>query len=646
MKERDKKPIIIGVACTLISLYLFGWIFPEVFWGTHFLAYLSPLSLTVIAVLILAIAFTPGKNLSAALKKLDGLKPIIERIAFTLLFGLLIFFFPILNDGYGDAFKFESFLSTVPTVVPEDAWDGMLELSLSPWAGQDATLGLITLVAKSFGITYKAAFHLFDLAFGLAFIFVWIMMVQEEIREAKWRFLLIIACLLAPVSLIFFRHIEVYAPVAFFSLVLMYSLKKAAVKSTPGNWILLAISFLFSLRVHPALLVYLPAICLAIIYHISGIETVNWKRISLFLFIPLILIWAGLYFFVFGDHVDDRSLAETAMEFDHLFLPIFSPQPPLDDYNLFSFHHLFDYLQEILLWSPVSLFLIGISTLGIRGLVGCNDRTLVVLLVALIPAVGLFFVINPLLSMPIDWDLIALPFPALLAVSLIIAKPLSNKVESVLVVRMGLIIVILASGFIVLHRSNESTAQRHEDLGFRIYSSYYLWTSNVLERSIKMRELSVEEEVKLRDAILKKMNRDIGAEVNPEYSTVLKEQAKTLLRELDRADEALAYLQKAYAYHPDSKNVLTMLVETYYRMENYVGAFAIAEEMVQKALPNEEKALKVAIQCGLEAGRYQATLEYSRRFLESYESAEISEVERRLAAKDRVESLRFLFNRK
>ena len=61
---------------------------------------------------------------------------------------------------------------------------------------------------------------------------------------------------------------------------------------------------------------------------------------------------------MFKDYNDPRTLTDFK-DIDRLFLPVFSPEPPLDRYNLFSLNHILDYLNMMLMWSPAALFLIA-----------------------------------------------------------------------------------------------------------------------------------------------------------------------------------------------------------------------------------------------------------------------------------------------
>ena len=88
---------------------------------------------------------------------------------------------------------------------------------------------------------------------------------------------------------------------------------------------------------------------------------------------------------------------------EQIFLPLFVGKPIDPNYAIFSLSHLTDILNEIILISPLLVFLIILSGKSVRNIFG--DRTKFFLGLASIGSLLFLFVIDPQLAMPRDWDL-------------------------------------------------------------------------------------------------------------------------------------------------------------------------------------------------------------------------------------------------
>ena len=139
------------------------------------------------------------------------------------------------------------------------------------------------------------------------------------------------------------------------------------------------------------------------------------------IYIPICFVGAFLYFFVFQDYKDPRLLQDFR-DIDRLFLPLLSPAPPLDRYNLFSINHIFDYFNIMMLWSPPALFLLVIIGLFYRKQINWKTPQIVITGLTFLLFTTFLFMINPLFSMPMDWDLFSLPAPILLIFVLALLK--------------------------------------------------------------------------------------------------------------------------------------------------------------------------------------------------------------------------------
>lgn len=639
------------IGLLFFSFYVLGNLYPELWWGTHFLSFLPKEWQTIsfiFAGMFIFIGLLPIRPLklpaSIPGRSSNGM---IWIVSLTLLIGLLIHLFPMPFDYYGDAYKVLEHLDKKVQNIPSGTHEAVLNPGISPWAGHSFVLGLVTYLAYFMGISYKAAFGVMGLLCGTLFVFIWLNFIRVYFEDGSWKIIMSLAGITAPFMLIFFGHIESYAPV--FLLFLSWQillLNYIKTSKEQYQWILLGL-LLICIKFHLVALLFTPAYLIAILHH-SNLESwktrfKNWRGISKWILAPIFGLGLFLYFFVFQDHADGRDLHETAMEFDRLFLPIFSPDPPLNTYNLFSFNHIFDYFNEVLIWSPIALFTLvflfiakGIKISWNHLAIRCSGLSLILFSV-------LFFVINPLLSMPIDWDLMAIPATSFLVFAATLAKDLESEISGKYLLGPSVGIAILCLPIFITHHSPSMHVQRLEKVGFRVYHSYYQWSSQIFRHSLQHSE-SREIYQKRKKNILDKLEPYAQEGIDFEYSRMLISEGKYALRASKRYHEALDYLNKAYLYYPKEKNGLLYLMESHFMLQQFKEAFQYSTRLIDEKYPSEKKAYSAAIHCALEAELYKEAFQLSSDYLQQWDDNQtIRQVYNHLQQGTAADSLKYLF---
>ena len=327
-----------------------------------------------------------------------------------------------------------------------------------------------------------------------------------------------------------------------------------------------------------------------------------------------------------------------------LFLPILSPDPPLEKYNLLSFNHIFDYFSEILLWSPIALFTLLILLLNpFKN--AWNRMPVKVAGLTLILFGSLFFMINPLLSMPIDWDLMAIPAVVFLVFVLVLVEessdlPLGNRV---LPVCLGLMSLSLST--FMVHSNVQAHSERLESVGVRMYHSYYEWSRRVIQFALDMPTYASRQEYEGRkQAILTKLKPFAQEEVDFEYARLLISEGKYFLRVEKDYPRSLQVLKEAEFHYPMEKNGLLYLMEVNFLLKQYQEAFAYSEKLIQIQYPDEKKSLTIATQCALEANLFPEAMDISGFFVKKWGAEEnpiITEVYQRLQSGDKIDELKY-----
>lgn len=635
--------VLFSTLLVFLIIYCCGFLFPDYWWSTHFIAFISPILQLPILLGVLWLLFKMYRVNNTYLIKKDNFLINLKTIGLiTILFMALTMIFAMVKDFYGDAYKFNSYLAKIPSVIPKGTNEKFLTFKLTPYAGEGTILAMITYIAYYFQVTYKTAFLIFDTVCGGLFVFTWLHFLTSFIKTNVWKIILGLAGVTAPFVLIFFGHIEVYAPIIFILLFWSY-LTLLYIKTGKQKFLWLSVVvLLICLKLHSISLLCIPALFILLWKQFKGFY-LNWKQVGMFIIVPIFIIGAILYFFVFEDHIDERSLQGNALAFDHIFLPLFSPEAPLDKYDLLSFNHFFDFFSLLLMWSPIALFLLVFFVISKRKKINWNAPEILISGLCLILFVAFFFVINPLLSMPIDWDLFSIPAPFLLVFVAAILIQLESEISAYRILTASKILMLLSLPVFIVHQSEKSLSRRLESVAIHVYSTYYEWTAKIVDNGFSLDDEYKVNRLSRGDALLEKLKPLAREGIDYEYSALLIDQGRYYMRVRKNPNKALILFDSAQKYAP-TNNAKLLSLEAYFLKNDYEKAFEVSKELVQIQFPNPKKALKIFIHCSLEAGQYNESFEASKVYLKNWpEDTTVKEVLQRLSNNDRIGELKFLF---
>lgn len=634
---------IFVILLIFISFYTLGYFFPDYWWSTHFFTFISPIFQILILGIILWFLFKMYGSDHIEKRNKYTFQLHLKTISFvTVGFMLLTLIFPMIADFYGDAYKFNTFLAKIPPAIPKGTHEKFFNFSLAPWAGEGTVLAIITYIAYYFQITYKTSFLIFDAIFGGLFVFTWLHFVHTFIKINSWKIILVLAGITAPFMLVFFGHIEIYAPVFFINLLWIY-LALLYIK-TEKQYVLglLVIVLLVSLKLHSIAILCIPALLVLFWKRFKGFYP-NWKQVTIFLIAPIFVLGGIVYFFIFEDHIDDRSLQRTAMAFEHIFLPLFSPEPPLDNYNLLGFNHIFDFFSLLFIWSPIAILLLILFIFKKRRHINWNAPEVLVSGLCLFLFIAFFFVVNPLLGMPIDWDLFSLPAPFLLIFVAVLTVQLEKDLSSLKILYAAGVLVMLSLPAFIVHQSEESLSYRLESVAVRMYDTYYEWTAQTIDNAFSIGDEHQINRLERGEFFLDKLAPKAQKGIDYEYCALLVDQGRYFLRANRNPKKALELFALAQEYAP-ANNAKLLSLEAYFMLNQYKDAFEISKELVQQKFPDSKKALKMNLHCALEADLYQEAHQVSTIILKNWpEDKTTQEVFQRIQNNDRIKELKFLF---
>lgn len=560
--------------------------------------------------------------------------------------GFLFYQFPMVQDFYGEAYLLNVHLLKFAPTIPAGTHEAFFSFGLAPWDGQKTIFAMVTYLTHFAGITYREAFIYFDAFFGALFVLSWLYFLRTYLTNTLWKVILGIAGLTAPFLLNYYGHIEINAPVLLVNTVwMMGALLYIDNRKKHFLWGLFLLLFV-CLKCHAVGLLFVPVWGLMALIHYKGHKNLSWKKVSQFLLAPIYGIGALCYFFVFEDHKDSRELIERVGEYDRLFLPLISPEPPLHKYNMLSFNHIFDYFSELLLWSPIAFFLLVVIALFYRKQVNWQAPEVIISGTALLLFGSLFFVTNPLLTMQMDWDLFSMPAPLFLIFTVVLIRQLQDTNLAAKTATICLALALLSVPTFTLHTSEKQLSYRLESVGYRIYHTYYEWAAFTFHNALGLLWEDRELQMLRKEEILRELHPYAVKGNDREYAGLWSYEGKHFLRVQKDYVMALQYLKAAEEYDANERNTLLYLMETYFTLGQPEQAYPYSLKLLEIGYPNEKNAYMAAIQCALEAGLYadanQLAVDYLTRW---NDSPLVTEVYKRLQQNDDLEGIKELFQR-
>ena len=447
---------------------------------------------------------------------------------------------------------------------------------------------------------------------GIAFVFIWVFFLVNYSEDPTQRFILLVLGVMAPFIQNFFGHIEIYGPffpaVAGYFAVMLFYLRT---KNKKLGWLLIFLLFL-CLKFHFASVLLIPSFILTFVYvrRAEKWRTLfTWKKALQYFILPVFVVGWVAYFFVFKDHNDPRFLDGVVKDAERLFLPIFTPEAPLDNYNLFSFNHILDYFNNTMNWAGAGFVVLVILLLK-RKKFEWNKPEIILPGLSLILFFSFFFMVNPLLSMPMDWDLFSLSAPLLL---FFIAAVFVNAKEDLIALSGPVLAISLMTVPIVMTNANpEASSKRLESVGKHTFKTYWIRSAGTIHHGIAMQEEGYVDRLK---NVIKELAPFAQESGDVEYANLSWRVGKHY-RDIGEQDAALEWYLKAKEYSGEELTYTLNLMDLYYRLGRFDDALSESQILVANEFPNKLRSLAIGIDCGLKAKKFEVVLTYCNAYLE------------------------------
>lgn len=615
------------IAGLVYGLFVLGYFFPDVFWGFHYPSFLSTATGAIVMLVSAILVFASAKFLNYGKLLQQSNLNLLKRSGLAIGIAVIMCFlfnaFPIVQDGYGDSMGILQ-----NNVVAEHWGEGdVYWKGLTSWDFTDTKIGTKTVFGIGLLISLKAqipfpeAFVWIDLVCGFLFIMLWVFFVTRWITNHALRIVLIMAGCTATLALHFYGHHEIYGPTYVLSLAFLFVMLEY-VKTRKLGWLITLFPlFIISFKFHSGAIFLSTGIGFCVFLALSEkMESLKklftWKGTFGLFILPWMLLFFVMYFFIHDSAFGNRSFTEDTWD-TVLFLPLIASEgPPFERYNLFSWNHIFDYVNIIFMWSYTAVFMFFAARLGYRAKWNAKRPEILVLGALLIVQTVWFFLFNPLFGMTADWDLMCLPAVTLLVLIVVISSELQETTFAKHVFGPGIALSILSFTAPFVNAFPDSQSAHMESIGSRDFKTYWRGTSTSLLGAIDLAEPSTREARLINMLDKLEPHGTVGNDI--EYATMCMTLAQRYIEDIGSYEKALPYLKRCKKFYPEFTSVDYHLTTAYFLAKDYRSAFENLPDLVRKEFTSREKVYKMAIHIAVMAEQYQAALGYCIEHLKSF----------------------------
>ena len=490
-KESAAHPRLIAVVLVTGTILLYGIasLLPDSFlWGVNHLAFLKPReSFIVLATASLLGLFFILFDYKKIFGFFEWFLPLNKTKLIPVLFGLLgaaiFYYFRINTDMYGDTRTLLSLLAGEPYSIA-DIFNFQDKEPLTRFIHQH--------LARFLDLDQKLVFQLVSASCGGIYFALLLIFIRNIKAPGVWKFLIVAIGLACGVNQLFFGHVEDYT-LAYLAIVVFMMFGWLLFDGKKVIWCLV-ITFLIGTRLHIEMILLLPALAYGILYYYKDkyAPLKKWLQPSRIVVVALSTMIAGVLLYVFYYHADRYVTGDQKEIMTKIFLPVVNPLPAPHSYSLFSINHISDVVQQYLfISSPAVLLLFCTGAVCRRYILWREPRVIFYIL-----GVFYFFVfnstVNPMLTMPRDWDLLSLSAASVIFLSIAVSKQLFDRTEGnskcAFILGIALSASLLSSTIFYINMNEERAGLRLEGIGKWTFKSYYqgsVYIINVGEKMIQ-----------------------------------------------------------------------------------------------------------------------------------------------------------------
>lgn len=440
-------------------------------WGINHLAFL-PIGWWIVywaavaVVLSLALLRDPTTRLDRAVDAIShwlfeqGVRP---RVIIAFAFGAVCWVFRVPTHFLGDGYALLGGL-------------GRGESYILKWTEPGAVL-LIRAIQTALGdytkSTALAAFQGISIISGIGFVLGAFSVARIVDPAPRRRLLAWIAIVFAGTSLLFFGYVEFYPPLwglMLFHVAFLYRYIENGLNVWPATVILAA-----ACAIHLQCLTLAPGLMCAVwlrhkMRHSTAQDVRFPARSVLFIGVIGVAVFAWLYV--------------TRMEFETIFLPLFTGRPRSPEYAVFSIKHLVDLFNLLIVVCPLALVLCSSALRGKWN--ALVDWPLAIATVSATCAWLFLLLVDPVLGMGRDWDLFSVAVAPTVILLLLASAKQSPIPSAGFLISAAIVSLLIGTTFITTNLVTHTSETRYHSLlqyygaknrsGWSILLNYYTET--------------------------------------------------------------------------------------------------------------------------------------------------------------------------
>lgn len=622
-KKQQLSVILLGLI--FWSFYLLPVLGFSNFWGTHFISFLpTPMAYALLGVTLMlillsgkSIKWPKGTVVKTLLKPENSWKLMLILILLWLgVFGWM----KVVPEIYGDSKQFISRMGESTNEFNKLYIVQLLSMNITNTKiGNTTVLSLVRLLSLVFKVSHATIFQWLGISSLIAYVVVMVKIIHRLHLTNLSKLIALTLIFFAPFGQLFLGHFEIYAPL-FPALGFYFLQLKKSISKEQNHWLLL-LAQLICLKLHYSSIFLLPFTLLVIWNNTQkgAPRPIHQSQFYLkYFMLPFFIVGSIVYFFIMEDHINPRYLGDDVALSERIFLPIISPEAPLDRYTLWSPYHFLDFFNVSFLWS------VGASFLIVFGFLNKSERSkpnslLMISRFVLTIYLLFFFCFNPLLSMPIDFDLFSIPGMMVLFYAILLLEqhqdgwPLKNLSLAIL----ALSFTTVATFYV--NCDKKLLSDRLVEVGKYQFKSYWIHSVQTIFDGIALAELDQQKTIEEKINIGKSLKPYAIEHQDGEYSTLMWSIGKQY-RELGQYKSALTMHQTALDY--DSLSNINHLgcMESAYFLNDFELAFYHSSYLFKSQYPSQKRAYEIHIECALKSGRKELAILHMKAYLKQWES--------------------------
>lgn len=581
-------------------------------------------NLLLLAVAIAIILILRKENISEIVN--SSLSRRRTQIALALLFGLIFVLFPVATELYGDAWEFLKRKLYKHTEIQPEWINEIFSINLlDPKNQLKFTANIIKVAAVLLNIEFATILAYLSSICGAWFMYIWMRFFLPLTNGSISKVLVIFIGAFSGYSLVFYSHVELYSIqflglLAFFYQLYIFYYSDNSLKRIFYIGLLL----LLNIKLHSSGILLAPCLALVIIEKYFWKERASTRRTALY-FTSIIVFGALFFIYYYFLHTDNYRIHHFTGNYElvRVFLPLQSDPGQHGDYGILSWNHFLDFANLVLMWSiPLLVLFIIMLTKFKRIFSELGDRYLIIMFFYSFVYLVFFFTINPIWSIPRDFDLLSIPaIPVSIVSILFFAK--YNKSNKSFVIAL-LIIQIIGLSTIIVSTNEDMASQRVHNMGIRTYKTYYDESANLINRNLTNAAENDEELFILQKMTYKQMKGIHDYESDFELSLFPSMVGNHYFRRkeykfaLKHFIETYELWQYTAAYYYD-------LAKTYLILEDYDMAYEFSQAYIKQG-ENDQHYLRVAFYAALYSEHFEDALSIGNRFIYKYQDKRLEEM--------------------